>query len=220
MGRRLKLQSEDIVRVSTAGEPGVRGYSFLARLRISQPKEMAIEESMHLQEREVIRGGWYSCRYTSNIETDRSPYVCERSFHVPGYRFSYDQNNSSIVILYSTSDIKEFRVSLASGQLKIEVPVREESISHFEITCFPFVRRRRGFRRGTGVTPPLRFTQQNALSVWCVPSVDAFHKLFRPFCGWSGLHSSDSTENPQNCSYQKSMTSYILWARDVQYLRE
>jgi hypothetical protein len=94
MGRRLKLQSEYIVRVSTAGEPGVRGYSFLARLRISQPKEMAIEESMHLQEREVIRGGWCSCRYTSNIETDRSPYVCERSFHVPGYRFSYDQDNS------------------------------------------------------------------------------------------------------------------------------
>jgi hypothetical protein len=60
MGRRLKLQSEYIVRVSTAGEPGVRGYSFLARLRISQPKEMAIEESMHLQEREVIRGGWYT----------------------------------------------------------------------------------------------------------------------------------------------------------------
>jgi hypothetical protein len=57
MGRRLKLQSKYVVRVSTAGESGVHGDSFLARLRISQPKEMAIEESMQLQEREVIRGG-------------------------------------------------------------------------------------------------------------------------------------------------------------------
>jgi hypothetical protein len=107
MGRRLKLQSEYIVRVSTAGESGVRGYSFLARLRISQPKDMAIEESMHLQEQEVIRGGWYPAvdilpilKQTGVLMSVKGPFMS------PDTDFHMIKITALKVILYNTSDQK------------------------------------------------------------------------------------------------------------------
>jgi len=218
MGWRLKLQSEDIVRVSTAGEPGVRGYSFLARLRISQPKEMAIKESIHLQEREVIRGGWTAVdilpilKQTGVLMSVKGPFM---SLNTDFHMIKMTVLN---VILYNASDIKKFGVSLASGQLKIEVPVREESISHFEITCFPFVRRRRGFRRRGHASAPLHPTKCTlgvVCRVWMLSQ--AFSAVL-----WGGAGSTPVTlqKTPQNCSHQKSTTSYILLVRDVQYLRE
>lgn len=67
----------------------------------------------------------------------------------------------------------------------------------------------------------IRSASPNKMHSRCdVPSLDAFTSFFGGSVEWSELRFSDSTENPQNCSHQKSATSYILWARDVQYLRE
>jgi hypothetical protein len=51
----------------------------------------------------------------------------------------------------------------------------------------------------------IRSASSNKMHSRCgVPSVDAFTSFFGRSVGWSRLQSSDSTENPQNCSHKST----------------